>query len=104
MNFTVSYNFKNLNEAIEQLPYARVYQSPVQRKNYFNIEVTDKHGGNYDCLKKLIELAKNNGFKYDSYYEMGGLFGDYNYTAIMYVEDGKTVRCSYDQNSVYIKD
>lgn len=104
MNFNVSYNFKTLNEAVEQLPYARVYQSPMQREHQFNIEVSDKNGGDYNCLKQLIKLAEKEGFKYDHYYEMSGIFGDYNYTAIMYVDDGKKVSCSYDQTRVYIRD
>ena len=104
MNFNVNYNFKTLNEAVATLPYARVYQSPVQRENFFNIEVSDKNGGDYQALKQLIKLAEKEGYKYDRYYEMSGIFGDYNYTAVMYVDDGKTVDCSYDQTRVYVRD
>lgn len=104
MNFNVNYNFETLNEAVEQLPYARVYQSPVDHENVFNIDVTDKNGGDYNSLKQLVALAEKDGYKYDKYFEHMGLFGDYHYTAVMYVEDGKTVSCSYDQTRVYVSD
>ena len=104
MNFTITTNFKTLNEAVENLPFARVYQSPMQRENFFNISVSSDKGGDYQALKKLVEMAKAEGFKQDNYFENSGLFGDYSYTAVMYVDGGKTVDCSYDQNRVYIKD
>lgn len=100
MEFKVS--FDNLNEAIDKLNYARVYQSPMNRSNEFNIEVSSNKGGNYDMLKNLIALAEKEGYVYDKYYEMGDCWGDYTYTAQMYVEDDKEVRCYYKQNGVYI--
>ena len=100
VQFEVS--FDNLNEALERLNYARVYQSPMNHSNEFNIEVSSDKGGNYDAMKKLVELAEKEGYIYDTYYEMGDCWGDYTYTAKMYVETGKKVRCYYKQNGVYI--
>lgn len=97
MRFNIEFN--NLNDALKGLSYARVYQSPLDKSNFFNIEVEYSDGGNYAMLENLIELAKKEGFKYDKYYGMNHFDGDYTYTAIMYSEDGD-VECNYYQNSV----
>ena len=99
MNFNIS--FKSLNDTIEKLSYARVYQSPMQNENEFNIEVKHENGGSYEMLKNLIELAKKEGYKYKKYYEMSDPWGSYHYTAMMYVDEGQ-VRCYYNQKGVYI--
>ena len=91
--------FKDLNEALKVLPYARVYQSPFDKENEFSLEVKCANGGSYEAFKKLKDLAINEGYLYDNYFEHMDINGDYCFEAKFYVETGK-VRTAYRQNSV----
>lgn len=91
--------FDNLNDALRCLPYARAYQSPFDKENEFNLEVSDDKGGNYSALKELIELAKKDGFKMIDYNEGDDFLGIYYYTAKM--KSDKKIECGYDQDKVY---
>ena len=96
--FNVS--FRSLNEAMEKLPYARVYQSPIQNDNEFCIEVRHENGGDYDALKNLIKLAEKEGYIYDKYYEMHDIWGDYHYTAHLHVDEGR-IQCDFGSVHIY---
>lgn len=101
MEFNI--NFSTLNDAVKTLSYVRVYQSPVDKENVFNIEVKAENGGSYEMLKNLIKLAEDEGYKYDKYWEMNDCWGGYHYTAKMYIDEGE-VRCYYSQDGVYVVD
>ena len=91
--------FDNLNDALHNLSYARVYQSPIHKDNQFSIEVIHDKGGNYNALKELIKMAEDEGFIYDRYYEMMSINGVYEYTAEFHADCA--VGIYYRQDGVF---
>ena len=95
--------FKNLNEALKTLPYARCYQSPFDKKHEFNIEVKHVDGGNYSALKELIGLAKKAGFRKVNYYEHSNINGVYCYVAEFIEPNKREVQCHYSQDGLSVR-